>query len=213
MRNILKHKILFFALGIILFSSIAVTETKEKAEHEMLPLEFKGTANSLAEGLLRCSSLYTAHEIFGLRICGYTDPKLDIDEFTENEDFKSCRFYEEIKKRSYRASVFRFFLEDLSKEEGFSYEEFLEKSNPQFDQYYMEISETFKSISEKSANPPSISLLLQNDSKAGMEILNIIKQTKQMQKDIQRLKASNRSMRSRQNTQQALKFLYQGRDR
>ena len=38
-----------------------------------------------------------------------------------------------------------------------------------------------------------------------------IKQTKQMQKDIQRLKASNRSMRSRQNTQQALKFLYQGR--
>ena len=40
-----------------------------------------------------------------------------------------------------------------------------------------------------------------------------IKQTKQMQKDIQRLKVSNRSMRSRQNTQQALKFLYQGRDR
>ena len=38
-----------------------------------------------------------------------------------------------------------------------------------------------------------------------------IKQTKQMQKDIQRLKSANRSMRSKQNTQRALKFLYQGR--
>ena len=38
-----------------------------------------------------------------------------------------------------------------------------------------------------------------------------IKQTQQMQKDIQRLKAANRSMRSKQNTQRALKFLYQGR--
>ena len=38
-----------------------------------------------------------------------------------------------------------------------------------------------------------------------------IKQTQQMQKDIQRLKSANRSMRSKQNTQRALKFLYQGR--
>ena len=47
-----------------------------------------------------------------------------------------------------------------------------------------------------------------------LEILNQyaqIKQTQQMQKDIRSLKASNRSMRSRQNTQSALKFLYQGR--
>jgi len=177
MKNILKHKILYLALGIILFSNIAVTETKENAEQKMLPLEFKGTANSLAEGLLRCSSLYTAHEIFALRICGYNDTKLDMDEFIESEEFKSCGFYEQTKQRSYRASVFRFFLEDLSKEEGFSYEEFLQKSNPQVDQYYMEISKTFRSISEKSENSPTISLLLQNDSEACMDILNIINKT------------------------------------
>ena len=50
-----------------------------------------------------------------------------------------------------------------------------------------------------------------------LDLLNLyaqtqqLKQTQQMQKDIQRLKASQRSMRSRQNTQRALKFLYQGR--
>ena len=38
-----------------------------------------------------------------------------------------------------------------------------------------------------------------------------IKQTEQMKKDIQRLKAENRSMRNRQRTQANLRYLYQGR--
>ena len=38
-----------------------------------------------------------------------------------------------------------------------------------------------------------------------------LKHTQQVQKDIANLKAANRSMRSRQNTQSALKFLYRGR--
>ena len=37
------------------------------------------------------------------------------------------------------------------------------------------------------------------------------KQTRQMQRDIQALKSANRSMKNKQNTQAALKFLYQGK--
>ena len=108
-------KKLFLTLSFLLFLlSSVVAETKEKAEHEMLPLEFNGTSKTLAEGLLRCSSLYKAYEVFELSICGYSDSKLDRDEFIESEDFKSCEVYEEvyedIKLRNYRASVFRIFL-------------------------------------------------------------------------------------------------------
>ena len=144
----------------------------------MLPLQpLTGTASSLAESLLRCLSLYTANLIVTLRSCGYFDQKADVDEFIESEEFKSCGHYDDTKLRSTYAESFRYSLEELSKKEGFSYEDFLKKSNSQVDKYFLEINEVFKAISENPSDPPLFSALLQNDYKACMDIRNIVDQT------------------------------------
>ena len=166
----MKRTSLTLSLLLILFAGGGVGETRENAEYDMLPLQpFTGSGVILAESLLRCSSLYTSNVIVALRSCGYFNQKADVDEFIESEEFKSCGHYDDTKTRSKYAISFRYLLEELSKKEGFSYEDFLKKSNPQVDKYFLEILDTLQAISENPTDPPSFSALLKNDYKVCMD--------------------------------------------